>query len=84
MDMEFNDLQSVATFVSEVSDGKYHMAREDWLTRNYQDASAKLLVWLFNHTISLEQRIAELEKANAEAVVLPDSAPEDIEEDDKH
>ena len=55
MDMEFNDLQSVITFVSDVSEGNYHMAREDWLEKNYRDASGKLLVWLFNHVIGLEQ-----------------------------
>lgn len=63
MDMEFNDLQSVVTFVSDVSEGNYHMAREDWLGKNYRDASGKLLVWLFNHVIGLEQRINRLEKA---------------------
>lgn len=75
MDMEFNDLQSVVTFVSDVSEGNYHMAREDWLEKNYRDASGKLLVWLFNHVISLEQRINSLEKA------LEGSSEE---EDDKH
>lgn len=75
MDMEFNDLQSVVTFVSDVSEGNYHMAREDWLEKNYRDASGKLLVWLFNHVIGLEQRINSLEKA------LEGSSEE---EDDKH
>lgn len=75
MDMEFNDLQSVITFVSDVSEGNYHMAREDWLEKNYRDASGKLLVWLFNHVIGLEQRINSLEKA------LEGSSEE---EDDKH
>ncbi len=76
MDMEFNDLQSVVAFVSDVSEGSYHMAREDWLEKNYRDASGKLLVWLFNHMISLEQRVNNLEKALEERG--------DVMEDDKH
>lgn len=76
MDMEFNDLQSVVTFVSDVSEGNYHMAREDWLEKNYRDASGKLLVWLFNHVISLEQRVNTLEKAL--------EGGSEVEEDDKH
>lgn len=76
MDTEFNDLQSVVTFVSDVSEGNYHMAREDWLEKNYRDASGKLLVWLFNHVISLEQRINVLEKAL--------EGGSEVEEDDKH
>lgn len=76
MDVEFNDLQSVVTFVSDVSEGNYHMAREKWLRKNYRDASGKLLVWLFNHVISLEQRINVLEKAL--------EGGSEVEEDDKH
>lgn len=59
--MEFNDLQTVAAFVSEVGEDKYAMAKKKWLSRNYVRASAKLLIWLFNHILTLEQRIATLE-----------------------
>lgn len=77
MDMELNDLQSVASFISEVGEGKYDMAKKRWLFRNYASASAKLIIWLFNHTLGLEQRLAELEGALA-------PTPESVEEDDKH
>ncbi len=81
MDMEFTDLQTIATFVSEVGEGKYYMAREDWLSRNYRNASAKLIVWLFNQVVSQLQTINEL-KETLEPQNQP--APEAIEEDDKH
>lgn len=63
MDMEFNDLQTVTAFISEVGEDKYAMAKKKWLSRNYVRASAKLLIWMFNHVLALEQRIATLESA---------------------
>ena len=59
--MEFNDLQTVAAFVSDVGEDKYTMAKTKWLCRNYIRASAKLLIWMFNHILTLEQRISALE-----------------------
>lgn len=64
MDMEFNDLQTVAAFVSDVGEDKYAMAKTKWLCRNYIRASAKLLIWMFNHILALEQRVAALEPAS--------------------
>lgn len=61
--MEFNDLQTVAAFVSDVGEDKYAMAKTKWLCRNYTRASAKLLIWMFNHILALEQRISALEPA---------------------
>lgn len=79
--MELNDLQTVAAFVSEVGEDKYAMAKKKWLSRNYVRASAKLLIWMFNHVLTLEQRVSSLETALAP---VQETAPENIEEDDKH
>lgn len=80
MDIDFNDIQSLASFVSEVGEGKYEMAKKKWFRRNFILGSAKLSIWLFNYALSLEQRVATLEAALPQPDAEPAATSQELDE----